>query len=551
MKKLAKFFSLLIVAILFSPTSIASAGEYDEILTQKIDSIFQKWDNDYSPGAAVAIMKDGEVIFKKVYGMANLEYDIPITPSSIFNIASISKQYTAFCIALLAQENKLSLDDDIRKYLSEIPDFGEVITIKNLIHHTSGLRDQGQLMAIIGRKEGIAIEQDDIIKLVERQKRLNFKPNDRYLYSNTGYTLLAEIVEKVSGKTLRDYADEIIFKPLDMHSTFFYDDYTEIVKNRTYSYSPKDSITYRKSISNNSYVGASNLYTTIGDHVKWLNNFKNAQVGGKDVIEQMQEVGILNNGDTLNYAFGLVIGKYNGLKSIGHGGSSAGFRSNSVYYPEKEIGIVIFSNASNDTGLLGMKLSDMLLGNKTALQNEGILKKIDKTNFKDHLGNYISDEGFHCMIFDSTKLYIKYKYGIGELSPVSEVELTAYNGREHFRFNKSNPMILEFQYLNYPKSILKKYDKPNYTIEELQKFVGSYYNEETETKYGISLIGEKLQVSHKIYETVMLKPLKKDQFSCPNWWMNNIIFQRNINGEVIGFEINCDRVLHLFFKKES
>ena len=300
---------ILLIVLIFVP-SCSKKGVPDKKLTAKIDSLFQKWDNDSSPGASVSILKDGEIILKKGYGMANLEYDIPIRPSTIFHIASESKQFTDFCIVLLAQQGKLSLDDDIRKWLPEVPDFGKKIGIRNLIYHTSGLRDQWQLLAISGTRLDDVITQDHILKLVKNQKELNFEPGSRYLYCNTGYTLLAEIVKKVSGLSLREFAEKEIFGPLGMDDTHFHDNYKEIVKNRAYSYSQKDSITFENSVLSYSTIGATSLFTTVKDEAKWLNNYFTAQVGGPEAIEQMYERGILNSGDTLSYAFGLGIDTY-------------------------------------------------------------------------------------------------------------------------------------------------------------------------------------------------------------------------------------------------
>jgi len=191
MRSSSNYIWYIILIALFTTLSCSKNYVPDKDLTAKIDSLFQKWDNNNSPGAAVSVLKDGEIIFEKGYGMANLEYDITIGPSTIFHIASESKQFTAFCIVLLAQQGKLSLDDDIRKYLPELADFGKKITIRNLIYHTSGLRDQWQLLAISGTRLDDVITQDHILKLVKSQKRLNFDPGERRLYCNTGYTLLA------------------------------------------------------------------------------------------------------------------------------------------------------------------------------------------------------------------------------------------------------------------------------------------------------------------------------------------------------------------------
>src|SRR5215471_18391031 len=202
-------------------------------LTGKVDEVFSRFEKPESPGCALAVIKDGQIAYERGYGMSNLEYGIPISPSSIFHVASISKEFTAMAIVLLSQHGKLSLDDEVRKYIAEVPDFGDRITIRQLIHHTSGMRDQWSLLEMAGWREDDVITEGDILELVSRQKALNFKPGEEHVYSNTGYTLLAIIVKRVSGQSLREFADANIFKPLGMTRTHFHDDHSMIVKDRT------------------------------------------------------------------------------------------------------------------------------------------------------------------------------------------------------------------------------------------------------------------------------------------------------------------------------
>ena len=203
-----------------------------ESLEAKVDRVFAEWDKPDSPGAALSVIRDGEIIYKRGYGMANLEYDIPIAPTTIFDIASVSKQFAGFAIATLLHEGKLALDDDIRMHLPDVPDFGTKITIRHLVHHTSGLRDWVQALVIAGGQMDDVISFKHILKMVRRQRELNFEPGTAFLYSNTGYNLLAEIVEKITGDTFREWTDANIFKPLAMTNTHFHDDHEMIVKNR-------------------------------------------------------------------------------------------------------------------------------------------------------------------------------------------------------------------------------------------------------------------------------------------------------------------------------
>ena len=338
-----------------------------ESLEAKVDQVFAEWDKPDTPGAALSVIRDGEIIYKRGYGMANLEYDIPIAPTTIFDIASVSKQFAGFAIAMLLHEGKLSLDDDIRMHLPDVPDFGKKITIRHLVHHTSGLRDWVQSLVIAGGQMDDVISFKHILKMVRRQKELNFEPGTAFLYSNTGYNLLAEIVEKITGDSFREWTDANIFKPLAMTNTHFHDDHEKIVKNRAYSYLPVKDNGYKNAVNNLTALGSSSLYSTAEDLSKWILNFDDAQIGGQAVIEQMHQRGVLNDGEQISYAFGLDIGEYRALQTVGHGGSWRGFRSHLIRFPAQKFGIVILCNLDNFNPLnLARKIADIYLSDVLA-----------------------------------------------------------------------------------------------------------------------------------------------------------------------------------------
>ena len=338
-----------------------------ETLAAKIDQLFSEWNKPNSPGAAVAVTKDSKLIYKQEYGMANLEYDIPITPSTIFDIASVSKQFAAFAIATLAHDGKLSLDDDIRVHLPDVPDFGPTITIRHLLHHTSGLRDWVQSLVIAGVAMEDVISFKHILKMARHQKALNFEPGEAYLYSNTGYNLLAEIVERVTGNSFRQWTDAHIFKPLAMTNSHFHDDHQMILKNRAYSYQAVENGEFKHAINNTTALGSSSLYSTVEDLAKWMLNFDDTQIGEQIVIDQMHQRGVLNNGEQISYALGLSIGEYRGLKTVDHSGSWRGFRSHLIRFPEQEFGVVILCNLDTFNPLrLAEKVTNLYLADVLA-----------------------------------------------------------------------------------------------------------------------------------------------------------------------------------------
>ncbi len=323
-----------------------------------------------TPGVTVAVQKDGKIIYSKGFGYANLEDDVKNTPKTIFHIASVSKQFTAFAIALLADQGKLSLTDDIHKYLPELQDFGSVITINHLVHHTSGLRDQWSLLMMAGWRLDDVITQKQILRVISRQKELNFKPGEEMLYCNTGFTLLAEIVSRVTGESFADWTKRNMFDPLEMKNTFFYDDHEKIVKNRAYSYYEVPG-GYKKSVLNYANAGATSLFTTVEDLSLWAINFEKMKVGNQRVMEMMNQRFVLNKGDTITYAFGQEIEKYKGLNAFSHGGGDAGYRTYFLRFPDQHFSVSVLSNlASFNPGSLSYALADLYLAKDLVPETE-------------------------------------------------------------------------------------------------------------------------------------------------------------------------------------
>lgn len=322
------------------------------------------------PGFSVAVQKDGQIVYSQGFGYANLEDSIRNSPTTIFHIASVSKQFTSFAIAMLVDQGKLSLNDDIRKYLPELHNFGDVITINHLVHHTSGLRDQWSLLMMAGWRLDDVITRNQILRLVSRQTELNFKPGAEYLYCNTGFTLMAEIVSRVTHQSFASWTHDNIFEPLGMKNTLFYDDHEKIVKHRAYSYhvSPDG---FKKSVLSYANVGATSLFTTVEDISLWALNFEKVKVGNANVMKMMNQRFVLNNGDTITYAFGQVIEKYKGLTSYSHSGGDAGFRTFLLRFPEQHFSVAVFSNlASFGPVNIGYKLADLYLAKDFLPQKE-------------------------------------------------------------------------------------------------------------------------------------------------------------------------------------
>jgi CubicO group peptidase (beta-lactamase class C family) len=358
------------IVILALNASGSGAQQRPDSVTRAVDRVFDAFRDTDGPGCALGVSRAGKVVYEHGYGMANLETATPIQPSSIFHVASVSKQFTAASILLLERDGKLSVDDDIRKYLSEIPDYGTPITIRHLLTHTSGLRDQWELLSFArGRFEEDRITEADVMDIIPRQTALNFKPGAEYVYSNTGFTLLGVIVKRVSGKSLRDFADERIFKPLGMTSTHFHDDYTMLVPGRTSAYAPRAGAgaRWRVSIPNYDTYGATSLFTTVGDMLRWEANLDHPIVGDAAMVARMQARTPLTTGDTSNYGFGLTTTRYRGALVVEHNGADAGYRSSLGRFPEHGLAIAIACNAATaNTTALARGVADAFLGSALA-----------------------------------------------------------------------------------------------------------------------------------------------------------------------------------------
>jgi CubicO group peptidase (beta-lactamase class C family) len=337
----------------------------------EIDAIFAAWDQPGSPGCAIAVAQDGDVIYSRGFGYANLDYDIPITPQTVFDIASVTKQFNAAIVTMLAQEGKLSLDDDVRKWLPELPAFDQPITLRHMMYHTSGLRDYLNLFPLAGRGDYYPISHEQILDMMSRQQAPVFPPGDRYRYSNTAYMLLAQVIERASGKPVGEQVKERIFEPLGMTGSYAYDDFEQIIPHRGIGYAQDESGELRIVHNYNfDVVGDGQLYSTMEDLLRWDNYLH----GGKpDIYPQMLTEGYLNNGEGIGYAQGIVLGEYRGLRTVGHSGSSWGFRTQLVRFVEPALSIAVSCNQDGiDAGRLAQQVADHLLAEQLSPLDEGM-----------------------------------------------------------------------------------------------------------------------------------------------------------------------------------
>lgn len=551
---------LTLLLFCFIKGSHINAQPVPDSISKKIDNLFTYWNKTSSPGCAIGIIRNDSLIYAKGYGMANLEYGIPITPATIFHMASVSKQFTAYSIVLLARQGKLQLDDDIHLYLPWFPDLKEKITIRHLLNHTSGIRDQWQLLAIAGTRIDDVITQQQIVKVLSKQQALNFKPGDRYTYSNSGFTLLAEIVKSVTGQTLRRFTDSAIFKPLGMGHTNFHDDYTEIVKNRAYSYQHQNAFNFSNSILSYSNAGATSLFTNINDLSKWVMNFYKPVAGSTADIEQLVQKGKLNNGVELSYALGIVSDRYNGYKQYSHSGGDAGFRTYISVFPDLKMGFIIFSNLGDvNVSDKVYKMVDMFVADtstKTPVANfitdssKAIVK--EEATIKKMAGNYIADDGAqfsfplrnHILYWDragrSDILYAGTKDSFF-VAKTPEIKFVFHAGDEK--------NVTVNQYWPDNQRLLVKYSADSLQEKDRQAYAGAYFCPELGCTYTIIVKDNALVLTNNKYDDSKLQLLGTEHLVTDYWWMKHLEIRRNSRKKITGFEVNDGRVMHLLFNK--
>ena len=560
-----------ILLVSFSLPGGARAQTEPADKASRVDKIFQKWNRADSPGCATSVMKDGSIIYKHAYGMADLDHNVPLTTSSVFHVASMSKQFTTASVILLAQQGKLSLDDDIHRYVPELADFGSPITIRHLIHHTSGLRDQWELLGMAGWRYSLdLITDDDVMSVMSRQKELNFKPGEKHVYCNTGYTLLALIVKRVSGVSFREFTTKNIFEPLGMKNTHFRDDHAEIIKNNAYGYQQENpAAPFRLSITNFDTVGATSLHTTVEDLVRWDENFYHPTVGGQGLVNQMLQRGKLNNGEQLDYAFGLVIGKYKGLNTVGHGGADAGYRSDMTRFPDQHFSVAVLCNSAdtNPSGLAD-QVADIYLekeiqaaappakpASTSPASAQVVLTEPQLARFVGLYWNRDGDQYVKTYLNDGKLKAMAFGDNDFTLKPASEALFhladLPFGDQVNIRFEpagKDKTWRIVQSFGDGKPSIFEQVTASTPNAGELAEYAGAYGSEEIDPVYRITVKDGKLMLLRLKQKPVALTPNVPDVFSSS---AGTVRFTRDAKGQISGFLLSSGRIVNFRFTRRA
>ena len=546
-----RLWSLMVASFLLPPS--LGAVVYGDSRTDQVDALFEKWDKPDSPGCALGIIENGQFIYKRGYGMANLEYDVPISSNSVFRTGSVSKQFTAMSVVLAAAKGKLSLDDDIRNYIPEMRDYGKTVTIRHLIHHTSGIRDYLVLMSLAGKRNEDYYTNEEVMGKLSRLENLNFPPGDEYLYSNSGYWLLSQIIERATGKTLREWAKEEIFQPLGMENTHFHDDPRMIVNNRASGYRRNKDGSFEISMTQLEMVGDGGVFTNIDDLLKWDRNFDTKTLGGEAVMKEMLTHGELNGGIAQDYAGGLRVASYRGLDSVGHGGSFVGFRAGMIRFPEEKLSAYCLCNVSEivPTELLS-KAADIFLAEQVKDEKVQTVK-LTAAALEKKAGTYWSGRSSRLVDvkFEEGRLLGRFGGAPYELRPMGEERFLATRGQTtaEVRFIDGQPLTMQVQFEGQRLFEYELVTRVSPAPEELDAYQGSYSCRELDATYEIRLGDEgRLVAKVRYFPDRTLEPVFRDGF---RYDRGNIVFERDTEGKITGYRLSAGRARNFVFVRSG
>src|SRR5215471_7287880 len=547
------FISNVVAAVLWSGVVALSS---EEISNPAVDAIFADLTKPGSPGCALGIYRDGKIIYAKGYGLANVEENLPITTQSVFDIASVSKQFTAASILLLKRQGKLRLDDDIRKYVPELPNYSSRgrgrITILQLLNHTSGLRDYGNLFSLAGMDDDDVTTDEDALGIIVRQKALNFAPGSEWQYSNSGYLLLSSIVKRVSGKSLKEFAADNIFQPLGMAHTQHRDDHTFLIPHRVQAYSRTQNDGYRLNMSYAEETGDGMVHTTLEDLQKWDENFYSGKVGGKNFAAEMEENGKLNDGRKVEYAKGLRIWRYRGLSAVVHTGGSGGYRAYYIRFPEQHFSVACLCNLENVNrrkrvdAVVETYLGGLVGGNDRAVEQGPTRQQLEAL-----VGTYqdVNTREVWDVTMRDTKLWVDFEGVPLELRALSptEFEPVDYPFEVHMKFEpqaeKGPRRLIVKREMELPAT-LEAIEEARPSEAELAPYVGDYWSDEVRATYRVTMKAGKLQLQeligadgivHRTLPFDELKPFQSDEFALTG---APIVFRFVRKTTVTGFVLN-------------
>lgn len=536
------------IVALWSITLASSAVGQAPDAAQRVDEIFAPWSSTTSPGCAVGIIRDGLTVLERAYGMADLEHHVANTPETIFEGGSLSKQFTAAAVVLLALDGELSLDDDVRTYVPEIPDYGQTITLRHLMTHTSGLRDWGSVAAISGwGREERSHDHADVLDILGRQSALNFSPGHEYSYSNSGYNLLAFVTARVSGMPFAEFSRKRIFEPLGLRNTQWRDDYRRIVLRRSTAYSAtEDGWEINRPIEH--VHGNGGILTTVGDLGIWNQALGDGRLGGSELVRMMHDTGTLSDGSAIVYAGGLRVEPYRGVASVTHTGSTAGYRAFLGRYPDQGLSVAMLCNASNvSTGGIGGRVADVYLGEAIdeapRLDYETASAGRDLDAFSGLYREPVTGTVRHLTV-DGGVLHD----GSTPLVPLADGSFQVGGSTVRYLFDSgraSSFRVLDWQFTDRRYERVERWSPRQ---AELEGFAGTYHSDDAETTFVVRVDGDGLVVWQRPDDERRIEPVYRDAFRMGG---TIVRFRRGPSGGIEGLSLSLGRVYDMRFERTA
>src|SRR5271155_1979571 len=537
---------VVLVFACFLPVATCFAQKDAGDLQRKVDQVFAAYDKPDSPGCALGVVRDGEFVYKKGFGTASLELGVPLTPESVFYMGSVSKQFTAASVVLAAEQGFLSLDDDVHKYVPELPSYGKPITLREMLHHTSGFRDILGLLLLAGRNFEDIHPTPELLDLLSRQEALNYQPGEEFLYSNTNFFLFSVIIKRATGKPLSQFAEENIFKPLGMAHTRFYDDHSVVVPGRVPAYEPLPGGGFRIDWSTNfDKIGDGGMMSSVDDLLLWDRNFYDNKLGKGTLLKEIQTPGVLNSGKQIEYALGLTISTYRGLPIVEHGGALFGYRTELLRFPQQKFSVITLCNlGTSNPGQLSYQVADQYLTGQ--LSPEPPASTAASVDAQPFAGWYRNLESHSVLEISASK------EGVGAFGtlfkPRDATHFAAMPGPEiAFDRQPSSGMRLTVNFKDTAPQVFERYEPLKASAENFAQYAGEYTSAELQATYRFAVKDGKLTLSTNWQVPAVLEPTVLDEFQGP--FGTAIVFRRDAAGHITGCDLFAGRVRNIAFTK--
>jgi CubicO group peptidase (beta-lactamase class C family) len=545
----------LFLVLCISAGIVRAEGQVNGLATdlagQKINQIFSDYNKPGSPGCSLGVIRDGDFVYRKAYGQASLELGVPLSSQSVFYMASVSKQFTAASVVLAAAEGYLSLDDDVRKYIPELPDYGHVITLRQMIHQTSGFRDFFTLLHLSGHDVADVNSPEEIFTIVVRQKELNNIPGDEWIYSNTNYFLLGVVIKRATKKSLAEFAAENLFQPLGMSHTLFYDDHTLVVPGRVPAYDSGPHDSFRVDWSTTfALVGSGGLMSSVDDLLLWDRNFYANRLGKGTLVQELQTPGVLNDGNKISYAMGLDLGNYRGLPIVEHSGGTFGYRTELLRFPEQKFSVICLCNiASAVPENLARQVADIYLADKLQPGSRALNPSTNES-FPDpntFAGKYLDPQ-----------THLMYTFTASKANLMAWGAVLRRISANQFYDLESNVITFEpFEGVMHAKLEIKgetyfsgsRVQELHLSETDLALYAGEFRSAELGAVYSVSLEKSTLSLRNRDNPPQELTPIEKDEFDAGD--VGRILFKRDSGGRVLGFRVFTQDARGIGFKKED